>query len=165
MKSLYPHLVHADTSDLPGQFILGAGAVTAPAGWTVATVAGWTLAAHPALHRAALHGADGQPVGWLLGHAVTAAGELAAGTLTLPAARDLAQFGVRVMAIAPGLFHTPLLHELPADIQASLGASVPYPKRLGQPPEFAALVAHIVENAYLNGEVIRLDGALRMPPR
>ncbi|OVZ59942.1 3-hydroxyacyl-CoA dehydrogenase [Pigmentiphaga sp. NML080357] len=103
---------------------------------------------------------DGQ-----MGQTAYAASKGGIASLTLPAARDLAQFGVRVMAIAPGLFHTPLLHELPADIQASLGASVPYPKRLGQPPEFAALVAHIVENAYLNGEVIRLDGALRMPPR
>ena len=103
---------------------------------------------------------DGQ-----MGQTAYAASKGGIASLTLPAARDLAQFGVRVMAIAPGLFHTPLLHELPADIQASLGASVPYPKRLGQPPEFAALVALNVENAYLNGEVIRLDGALRMPPR
>ena len=85
--------------------------------------------------------------------------------LTLPMARDLAQFGVRVMTVAPGLFMTPLLHKLPAEVQASLGASIPFPKRLGSPAEFAALVAHIVANASLNGETIRLDGALRLPPR
>ena len=85
--------------------------------------------------------------------------------LTMPAARELAQFGVRVMTIAPGIFLTPLLLKLPEEVQASLGASVPFPKRLGQPGEFAELVLHIVQNAYLNGEVIRLDGALRMAPK
>ena len=86
-------------------------------------------------------------------------------SLTLPLARDLAQHGVRVCTIAPGLFLTPLLHELPEEVQDSLAASIPFPKRLGKPEEFAALAAHIVENAALNGEVIRLDGALRLPPR
>jgi NAD(P)-dependent dehydrogenase (short-subunit alcohol dehydrogenase family) len=86
-------------------------------------------------------------------------------SLTLPLARDLAQFGVRVCTIAPGLFLTPLLHELPAEVQQSLAASIPFPKRLGKPEEFAQLAAHIVTNASLNGEVIRLDGALRLPPR
>jgi NAD(P)-dependent dehydrogenase (short-subunit alcohol dehydrogenase family) len=85
--------------------------------------------------------------------------------LTMPAARELAQSGIRVLAIAPGIFSTPMLRALPEDVQASLGASVPFPKRLGAPEEFAALVMHIVQNAYLNGEVIRLDGALRMAPR
>jgi NAD(P)-dependent dehydrogenase (short-subunit alcohol dehydrogenase family) len=85
--------------------------------------------------------------------------------LTLPAARELAQFGIRVMTIAPGLFLTPLLRSLPEDVQASLSASVPFPKRLGDPGEFADMVLHIVRSAYLNGEVIRLDGALRMAPR
>lgn len=85
--------------------------------------------------------------------------------LTLPAARELAQFGVRVMTIAPGIFLTPLLLKLPEEVQASLGASVPFPKRLGQPREFAELVLHILHNVYLNGEVIRLDGALRMAPK
>ena len=85
--------------------------------------------------------------------------------LTLPAARELAQFGIRVMTIAPGLFLTPLLRSLPEDVQASLSASVPFPKRLGDPGEFADTVLHIVRSAYLNGEVIRLDGALRMAPR
>lgn len=85
--------------------------------------------------------------------------------MTLPLARDLAQWGVRVCTIAPGLFATPLLQELPAEVQASLAASIPFPRRLGQPAEFAALAAHIVANGHLNGEVIRLDGALRMAPR
>jgi NAD(P)-dependent dehydrogenase (short-subunit alcohol dehydrogenase family) len=85
--------------------------------------------------------------------------------LTLPAAREFAQFGIRVLAIAPGIFGTPMLKALPQESQDSLGASVPFPKRLGDPAEFAALVMHIVSNGYLNGEVIRLDGALRMAPR
>lgn len=85
--------------------------------------------------------------------------------MTLPLARDLSQFGVRVCTIAPGLFATPLMKELPEEVQASLAASIPFPKRLGQPEEFAALAAHIVANGHLNGEVIRLDGALRMAPR
>lgn len=86
-------------------------------------------------------------------------------SLTLPLARDLAQFGVRVMTIAPGLFMTPLLYKLPEDVQQSLAASIPFPKRLGKAEEFATLAAHIVGNLSLNGEVIRLDGALRLPPR
>jgi NAD(P)-dependent dehydrogenase (short-subunit alcohol dehydrogenase family) len=86
-------------------------------------------------------------------------------SLTLPAARELAQFGIRVLAIAPGVFLTPLVQGMPAEVQDSLGAAVPFPKRLGRPSEFAELVQHCVENAYLNGEVIRLDGALRMAAR
>lgn len=86
-------------------------------------------------------------------------------SLTLPLARDLAQFGVRVCTIAPGLFLTPLMAELPQPVQDSLAASIPFPKRLGKPEEFAQLAASIVENMSLNGEVIRLDGALRMAPR
>ena len=85
--------------------------------------------------------------------------------MTLPMARDLADRGVRVCTIAPGLFLTPLLQGLPEDVQTSLGAQVPYPPRLGQPAEYAALVRHIVENPMLNGEVIRLDGAIRMAAR
>jgi 3-hydroxyacyl-CoA dehydrogenase/3-hydroxy-2-methylbutyryl-CoA dehydrogenase len=85
--------------------------------------------------------------------------------MTLPAARDLAVGGVRVCTIAPGTFETPLLGELSEETQRALGEAVPFPSRLGQPPEYAALAAHIVENQMLNGEVIRLDGALRMPPR
>jgi NAD(P)-dependent dehydrogenase (short-subunit alcohol dehydrogenase family) len=85
--------------------------------------------------------------------------------MTLPAARDLAQYGVRVNTIAPGLFDTPLLAALPEEARLKLGAGVPYPARLGQPEEYAHLACHIVENRMLNGETIRLDGALRMPPR
>ena len=85
--------------------------------------------------------------------------------LTLPVARDLAQFQIRVVTIAPGLFNTPLLAGLPDSAKASLGAQVPHPSRLGEPDEYAALVEHIVTNPMLNGEVIRLDGAIRMAPR
>jgi NAD(P)-dependent dehydrogenase (short-subunit alcohol dehydrogenase family) len=85
--------------------------------------------------------------------------------MTLPAARDLAQSGIRVCAIAPGLFDTPMMAGLPEEARQSLGASVPFPPRLGRPEEYAALARHIVENTMLNGEVIRLDGALRMAPR
>jgi NAD(P)-dependent dehydrogenase (short-subunit alcohol dehydrogenase family) len=85
--------------------------------------------------------------------------------MTLPAARDLASAGIRVVTIAPGLFDTPLLAALPPEARESLGKSIPFPPRLGQPAEYAALAAHIVENRMLNGEVIRLDGALRMAPR
>jgi len=85
--------------------------------------------------------------------------------LTLPAARDLARFGVRVCTIAPGLFDTPLLASLPEEAREALGASIPFPARLGRPDEYAALAAHIAENGMLNGEVIRLDGALRMAPK
>ncbi len=85
--------------------------------------------------------------------------------MTLPMARDLAQYGIRVCTIAPGLFATPLMKTLPEPVQASLAASIPFPARLGKPEEFAQLASHIVTNMHLNGEVIRLDGALRMAPR
>ncbi len=85
--------------------------------------------------------------------------------LTLPAAREFSRFGIRVVTIAPGLFQTPMMASLPADAQASLAASVPYPPRLGLPAEFSALVLHIIGNRMLNGETIRLDGALRMAPK
>ena len=85
--------------------------------------------------------------------------------MTLPAARDLAQYGVRVNTIAPGLFDTPLLAALPEEARQKLGAGVPFPQRLGEPAEYAELACHLVENRMLNGETIRLDGALRMPPR
>jgi NAD(P)-dependent dehydrogenase (short-subunit alcohol dehydrogenase family) len=85
--------------------------------------------------------------------------------MTLPAARDLASSGIRVVTIAPGLFDTPLLAGLPEEARAALGEQVPHPHRLGRPDEYADLAAHIVANPMLNGEVIRLDGALRMPPR
>ncbi len=85
--------------------------------------------------------------------------------MTLPAARDLAQYGIRVNTVAPGLFDTPLLAALPEEARQKLGAGVPFPQRLGQPAEYAQLVCQIAENRMLNGETIRLDGALRMPPR
>jgi NAD(P)-dependent dehydrogenase (short-subunit alcohol dehydrogenase family) len=85
--------------------------------------------------------------------------------MTLPIARELAQFGVRVLTIAPGLFLTPLLANLPQEAQDSLAAAIPFPRRLGSPDEFASLALHMVENPYLNGEVVRLDGSLRMAPK
>jgi NAD(P)-dependent dehydrogenase (short-subunit alcohol dehydrogenase family) len=85
--------------------------------------------------------------------------------LTLPAARELAQFGIRVCAIAPGIFYTPMLMGLTEEIRKGLAASIPFPQVLGKPEQYAALARHIVENRYLNGEVIRLDGALRMAPK
>jgi len=100
-----------------------------------------------------------------IGQAAYASSKGGVAALTMPAAREFAQFGVRVMTIAPGIFATPMLKALPQEAQDSLGASVPFPKRLGEPREFAALVMHCIHNAYLNGEVIRLDGALRMAPR
>jgi NAD(P)-dependent dehydrogenase (short-subunit alcohol dehydrogenase family) len=106
---------------------------------------------------AAFEGQIGQPA-----YAASKGGVAA---LTLPAAREFAQFGIRANAIAPGIFHTPMLIALPEEAQKSLAAAVPFPKLLGRPEQFAALVRHIIENTYINGEVIRLDGALRMAPR
>ena len=100
-----------------------------------------------------------------IGQAAYASSKGGVAALTLPAARELAQFGIRVMAVAPGIFGTPMLRALPQAAQDSLGASVPFPKRLGEPREFAELVLFVVRSSYLNGEVIRLDGALRMAPR
>jgi len=85
--------------------------------------------------------------------------------MTLPIARDLASLLIRVVTIAPGLFDTPLLGSAPEEVRAALGAQVPHPARLGSPAEYAALVQHVVENPMLNGETIRLDGAIRMAPR
>jgi NAD(P)-dependent dehydrogenase (short-subunit alcohol dehydrogenase family) len=85
--------------------------------------------------------------------------------MTLPIARDLARSGIRVMTIAPGIFKTPMMAGMPQDVQESLGAAVPFPPRLGEPSEYAALAVHIVENQMLNGETIRLDGAIRMAPK
>lgn len=85
--------------------------------------------------------------------------------MTLPIARELARYGIRVMTIAPGIFETPMMDSLPPEVQASLGAMVPFPPRLGRPAEFAGLAMHIFENVMLNGEVIRLDGAIRMAPK
>ena len=100
---------------------------------------------------------DGQ-----IGQAAYAASKAGVNGMTLPIARELAKFGVRVMTIAPGIFDTPMLRGMSDEIRASLGAQVPFPSRLGTPEEYAALVRHIVENEMLNGEVIRLDGAIRM---
>lgn len=100
-----------------------------------------------------------------IGQPAYAASKGAIASLTLPAAREFAQFGIRVLAIAPGLFATPMMFILPEDVQESLGKSVPFPQRLGRPDEFAKLVMHMIDNEMLNGEVVRLDGALRMAPR
>jgi NAD(P)-dependent dehydrogenase (short-subunit alcohol dehydrogenase family) len=85
--------------------------------------------------------------------------------MTLPMARELARFGIRVMTIAPGIFWTPMVDGMPEHIQESLSASIPFPSRLGKPEEFAKLAAHIIESAYLNGSTIRLDGAVRLAPK
>ena len=85
--------------------------------------------------------------------------------MTLPMARDLAQYGIRVCTLAPGLFSTPLMNELPEAVQQALAASIPFPQRLGKPEEFAQLALHVAENDHLNGEVIRIDGSLRLAPR
>jgi len=100
-----------------------------------------------------------------IGQAAYAASKGGVVALVLPAAREFAQFGIRVNAIAPGIFTTPMLHALPEAAQQSLAAAVPFPKLLGRPAQYAALVRHMIENRYLNGEVVRLDGALRMAPR
>lgn len=103
---------------------------------------------------------DGQ-----MGQIAYAASKGAIASMTLPAARDLASSGIRVMSIAPGLFETPLLQGLPEEVKASLGQQVPFPPRLGRPEEYARLVGAIISNPMLNGEVIRLDGAIRMAPK
>ena len=103
---------------------------------------------------------DGQ-----IGQAAYAGSKAGVAGMTLPIARELARFGIRVVTIAPGIFETPMLQAMPQEMQESLGRTVPFPPRLGRPAEFAALVRHIAENTYLNGEVIRLDGAIRMAPR
>lgn len=100
-----------------------------------------------------------------IGQAAYAASKGGVVGLVLPAAREFAQFGIRITAVAPGIFSTPMLHALPEAAQQSLAASVPFPKLLGHPEQYAALVRHMIENRYLNGEVVRLDGALRMAPR
>lgn len=100
-----------------------------------------------------------------VGQIAYAASKAGVAGMTLPAARDLAQHAIRVMTIAPGIFWTPMLAGMPEEVQKSLGAQVPFPSRLGQPSEYAALAVHIVQNTMLNGETIRLDGAIRMQPR
>jgi NAD(P)-dependent dehydrogenase (short-subunit alcohol dehydrogenase family) len=112
------------------------------------------------INTASIAAYDGQ-----VGQAAYASSKAGIVGLTLPAARELARFGIRVVTIAPGLFETPMMLGLPPEVQASLGASVPYPPRLGMPEEYASLALHIVGNTMLNGETIRLDGSLRMAPR
>ena len=112
------------------------------------------------INTASIAAFDGQ-----IGQAAYSASKGAIAAMTLPIARDLARSGIRVVTIAPGIFDTPMLAGLPEPARAALGEQVPFPPRLGQPAEYAALAHHIVENEMLNGTVIRLDGALRMPPR
>jgi NAD(P)-dependent dehydrogenase (short-subunit alcohol dehydrogenase family) len=100
-----------------------------------------------------------------IGQAAYSASKAGVAGMTLPIARELSRFGIRVMTIAPGIFETPMLAGLTPEVQASLGAQVPFPSRLGRPDEYAALVEHIVLNQMLNGAVIRVDGALRMGPK
>jgi NAD(P)-dependent dehydrogenase (short-subunit alcohol dehydrogenase family) len=100
-----------------------------------------------------------------IGQSAYSASKGGVAALTMPAAREFAQFGIRVATIAPGIFETPMLRALPDEAQKSLAAAVPFPKLLGRPDQFAALARHIIENTYINGEVIRLDGALRLAPR
>jgi NAD(P)-dependent dehydrogenase (short-subunit alcohol dehydrogenase family) len=103
---------------------------------------------------------DGQ-----IGQAAYAASKAGVVGMTLPVARDLARYGIRIMTIAPGIFRTPMLFSLPQKVQDALGAGTPFPSRLGTPEEFASLVCYICDNAMLNGEVIRLDGAIRLGPK
>jgi NAD(P)-dependent dehydrogenase (short-subunit alcohol dehydrogenase family) len=100
-----------------------------------------------------------------IGQAAYAASKGGVASLTLPAAREFARSGIRVLAIAPGIFSTPMMDLLPQDIQDSLGAKVPFPSRLGKPAEFAQLASHMIENTMLNGECVRLDGAIRLEPK
>ncbi len=112
------------------------------------------------INTASIAAFDGQ-----IGQAAYSASKGGVAALTLPAARELARWGIRVMTIAPGIFDTPMLQGMSGEIRASLGAQVPFPPRLGQPGEYARLAAFIFENPMLNGEVIRLDGAIRMAPK
>ena len=112
------------------------------------------------IHTSSVAAFEGQ-----IGQAAYSATKAAVAGMTLPIARELAMFGIRVMSIAPGIFGTPMLAAMPQDVQDSLGKQVPFPPRLGKPEEFAAMVQAICENGYLNGETIRLDGAIRMQPK
>jgi NAD(P)-dependent dehydrogenase (short-subunit alcohol dehydrogenase family) len=111
------------------------------------------------INTASISAFDGQ-----IGQAAYAASKGAVVSMMLPIARELAQQGIRIVTIAPGLFLTPLLEKLPEKVIADLGAEVPFPSRLGSPEEYGALAQHIIENQYINGEVLRIDGALRMRP-
>jgi NAD(P)-dependent dehydrogenase (short-subunit alcohol dehydrogenase family) len=137
--------------------------------FNVARLAAWEMSRNPPgvdgergviLNTASVAAFDGQ-----IGQAAYSASKGGIVSLTLPLARDLSSLGIRVMTIAPGLFDTPLLARLPEDVKAALGAMVPFPRRLGQPAEYAQLARQIIENSMLNGEVIRLDGAIRMAPK
>jgi NAD(P)-dependent dehydrogenase (short-subunit alcohol dehydrogenase family) len=137
--------------------------------FNVARLAAWAMSANQPdeggergviINTASIAAFDGQ-----IGQVAYAASKGGIVGLTLPMARDLSRLGIRVVTIAPGIFDTPLLGKMPDDIRASLGAAVPFPPRLGQPSEYAHLARHIIENTMLNGEVIRLDGALRMAPK
>jgi NAD(P)-dependent dehydrogenase (short-subunit alcohol dehydrogenase family) len=112
------------------------------------------------INTASIAAFDGQ-----IGQAAYAASKGGVASMTLPAARELAKSGVRVLAIAPGIFCTPMLYGLPDDVQKALGDSVPFPSRLGDPNEYAKLAMHMIDNVMMNGEVVRLDGALRMAPQ
>lgn len=137
--------------------------------FNVARMAAWMLSRNAPdpegergviINTASVAAFDGQ-----IGQAAYAASKAGVAGMTLPLARDLANLGIRVMAIAPGIFDTPMLSAFSEDLRASLGAMVPFPKRLGKPAEYALLVKQIIENPMLNGEVIRLDGAIRMAPK
>jgi NAD(P)-dependent dehydrogenase (short-subunit alcohol dehydrogenase family) len=132
---------------------------TDPVGGAAGSLAGGTPERGVIVNTASVAAFDGQ-----IGQAAYAASKGGVAAMTLPLAREFARTLIRVVAIAPGLFDTPLLQALPAEARASLGAQVPHPARLGDPAEFAALVRHIVANPMLNGETIRLDGAIRMAP-
>lgn len=112
------------------------------------------------IHTASIAAYEGQ-----IGQAAYSASKGGIVGMTLPMARELARIGIRVMTIAPGVFHTPMVDGMTPEIQASLAEGIPFPKRLGQPTEFAALACHIIENEYFNGSVIRLDGAVRLEPK
>lgn len=112
------------------------------------------------IHTSSVAAFEGQ-----IGQVAYSATKAAVMGMTLPLARELAQFGIRVMTIAPGIFHTPMMNSMPPEVQESLGKQVPFPSRLGRPAEYAQLVGSIFENAMLNGETIRLDGAIRMQPK
>ncbi len=112
------------------------------------------------IHTASVAAYEGQ-----IGQAAYSASKGGIVGMTLPMAREFTRFGIRVMSIAPGIFMTPMVAGMPDDVKAALGASIPFPSRLGQPAEYAATVAHIIENTYLNGSTIRLDGAVRLEPK
>jgi NAD(P)-dependent dehydrogenase (short-subunit alcohol dehydrogenase family) len=137
--------------------------------FNVARLAAWAMSANAPdeggergviINTASIAAFDGQ-----VGQVAYAASKGGIVGLTLPMARDLSRLGIRVVTIAPGIFDTPLLGGMPEEVRAALGAAVPFPPRLGRPAEYAALAAHIIGNTMLNGEVIRLDGALRMAPK